>query len=330
MSARTPAAPTRWGFLGAGFVASRAMAPAVHAAEGAVLQVVGAVEVARAEVLGPARAVSDYAAVCRADDVDAVYIALPNDAHLPWVLEALAAGKHVLCEKPLGRTAAEVALMSAAAQESGRLLVEAAWNRWHPRTRRFAELAAALTGPRDVHAWFTFAGVPEDNYRLDPARGGGALLDVGCYGVAAALIALGADQEGTDAVEVQTVERRLGPTGVDLRTVAGLTSSRGTARVTASIDDPEAQGLTVESPGYSIEFVGPAFTTWNAPSALRVVEDGAARVEQFEACDPYQLMVEAVSRRIRGEACWVLPLSASLAVAATLDAITGHPGANPR
>ncbi len=309
----------RWGFLGAGFVASRAMAPAVHAAGGAVLQVVGARDVTRAQGLDPVRSVSDYAEVCHAQDVDAVYLALPNDDHLPWALEALAAGKHVLCEKPLGRSAAEVARMTAAAQQSGLLLVEAAWNRWHPRTQRFAELVASLRGRCEVRARFTFPGVPEGNYRLDTERGGGALLDVGCYGVAAALVALGS------AVDVESVQRQLGPTGVDLRTHAVLSSVLGTAAVTASIDDPEAQGLTVESPGCSIEFVGPAFTTWNTPSELRIVSDGIARVEQFPACDPYQLMIEAVSARIRGEAAWVLPLSTSWAVAATLDAIRRHP-----
>ncbi|HYN75561.1 MAG TPA: Gfo/Idh/MocA family oxidoreductase, partial [Candidatus Limnocylindria bacterium] len=128
--------PVRWGFLGAGFVASQALGPAVHAAEGAVLQVVGSRDVSRARALGPARAETSYQAVCDAQDVDVVYVALPNDDHQRWVCAALKAGKHVLCEKPLGLDAADVATMSAAAAAADRMLVEAAWNRWHPRTRR--------------------------------------------------------------------------------------------------------------------------------------------------------------------------------------------------
>ena len=243
-------------------------------------------------------------------------MSLPNNDHLHWVQVALEAGKHVLCEKPLGMDAAEVAVMRAAADRSDRLLVEAAWNRWHPRTRRLDELVAPITGQREVRAWFTFPGVPADNYRLDPARGGGALLDVGCYTVAAALAALGAG-----AVDVSGVERHLGPTGVDLTTAAVLTHPNGSARITASFERPEAQGLTIEAPGLSVEFGGQAFTTWREPCVLRVVQDGDAREEQFAACDPYQLMVEAVSARIRGEDAWVLPLDTSEAVAATLDAI---------
>jgi len=308
--------PIRWGFLGAGYVASRGMAPAVHAADGAVLQAVGARDATRAAGLEPAGPVGSYAEICARDDVDAVYVSLPNNDHLHWVQVALEAGKHVLCEKPLGMDAAEVAVMRAAADQSGRLLVEAAWNRWHPRTRRLDELVAPITGQREVRAWFTFPGVPADNYRLDPARGGGALLDVGCYAVAASLAALGAG-----AVDVSEVERHLGPTGVDLTTSAILTHPNGSARITASFERPEAQGLIIETPGLTVEFGGQAFTTWREPCTLRVVQDGDVREEQFAACDPYQLMVEAVSARIRGEDAWVLPLDTSEAVAATLDAI---------
>jgi predicted dehydrogenase len=292
------------------------MAPAVHAADGAVLQAVGARDAARAAALEPVGSVGSYPQVCASDEVDAIYVSLPNNDHLHWVQVALDAGKHVLCEKPLGMDAAEVDQMRRAAGRADRLLVEAAWNRWHPRTRRIEELVAPVTGRREVRAWFTFPGVPADNYRLDPARGGGALLDVGCYTVSAALAALGAD-----AVGIVSVERHLGPTGVDLTTRAVLDHANGSATVTASFERPESQGLTIEAPGLSVEFGGQAFTTWREPCVLRVVQDGDAREERFPACDPYQLMVEAVSARIRGEDAWVLPLGTSQAVAATLDAI---------
>ena len=315
--------PIRWGFLGAGFVASKGMAPAVHAAAGAVLQAVGARDAGRAAALEPAASVGSYAEICARDDVDAVYVSLPNNDHLHWVQVALEAGKHVLCEKPLGMGAAEVAIMRSAADRSDRLLVEAAWNRWHPRTQRLDELVAPITGPRQVSAWFTFSGIPADNYRLDPTRGGGALLDVGCYAVAASMAALGAG-----AVDVSGVERHLGPTGVDLTTAAVLTHANGSATITASFERPEAQGLTIEAPGLSVEFGGQAFTTWREPCVLRVVQDGAAREEEFAACDPYQLMVEAVSARIRGEDAWVLPLDTSEAVASTLDVIASTAAAS--
>lgn len=317
----TSADPVRWGFLGAGFIAERALAPAVHAADGSVLQVVGARDVGRAAALDPVRAVGSYAEVCASEDVDVVYIALANDDHLPWVLQALAAGKHVLCEKPLGLDAAQALHMSRAAREAGRLLVEATWYRWHPRTRRFEELMAAVDGAgREVRTRFTFRGVPEGNYRLDPVRGGGALLDVGCYAVSAALLGL-----DTHEVSVTGVQRHLSTTGVDLTTTATLWHEQGRATITASFDLPESQEIVVEMPGLSIEFVGQAFTTWQQPCALRVTRDGVASEEQFPACDPYRLMVQAVAARVQGATdVWVLPMSESAAVAATLDAIAAR------
>ena len=305
----------RWGFLGAGFIASRGVAPVVHEARGAVLQVVAARDVARAAALVPVRTETSYAAVCEADDVDAVYLSLPNDDHLPWVLAALDAGKHVLCEKPLGLDAAEVEEMTAAARRSGTMLVEASWNRWHPRTRRVEELLAPITGEVDVRAWFTFPGVPSDNYRLDPMRGGGALLDVGCYAIAAAVMALG------DDVTVPAAEQHVGPTGVDLTTTATLTSVRGRAEVVGSFEQPESQGWTVTSRDLSLTVPHPAFTSWREESTLHVVEDGVERVETFAACDAYQVMVEAVSGRVRGDDTWVLPLETSAVVARAVDQV---------
>jgi predicted dehydrogenase len=299
------------------------MAPAVHGARGAVLQVVGARDPSRAALLEPVRAVPSYAEVLAADDVDAVYISLPNDAHLAWVQAALAAGKHVLCEKPLGLAADEVVRMRAAADSAGLLLVEAAWNRWHPRTQRVAQLLAEAEGPRTVRTWFTFPGVPGDNYRLRPEHGGGALLDVGCYAVAAALISLGSAGEGP--IEVRDIRRSVGATGVDLTTEATLVHPHGTARIAASFERPESQGWVVDTPQLSVSLEGQAFTTWRAECALQVVQEGVERVEQFPACDPYQLMVEAVSDRIRGQDAWVLPLADSLEVAEVLDRIAAAP-----
>ena len=305
----------RWGFLGAGFIASRGVAPVVHEAESAVLQVVGARDLGRAEALEPVRAVTSYDDVLAADDVDAVYISLPNDAHLPWVTAALEAGKHVLCEKPLALHSDEVAEMTAAAQRNGVHLVEAAWNRWHPRTRRVEEILGGVAGGLDIRAWFTFDGVPADNYRLAPERGGGALLDVGVYATAAALVGLGNDPRVVEA------SHDLGPTGVDLTTTATLASDRGRATVLGSFVQPESQGWTVTAPGFALDVPHPAFTSWREPSTLRTVVDGVEHVEEFAPCDAYLLMVESVSRLVLGEDSWVLPLSTSLSVARVVDGV---------
>jgi D-xylose 1-dehydrogenase (NADP+, D-xylono-1,5-lactone-forming) len=315
----------RWGFLGAGGIATTALAPAIHAASGAALEAVAARDPARGGALGPSgRAYDDYAALLDDDRVEAVYISLPNAAHLPWTLRALAAGKHVLCEKPLGGTAAEVDRMTAAAGAAGRLLVEATWYRWHPRTRRALELLDEVGPARHVRADFCFGNVPAGDFRLDPACGGGALADVGCYAVSAAAAFLRVEGSATGSAAGLAVERadvRLGPTGVDLAAEATLVGGTGRAVARCGIDEIERQGVVVDCDGGTLELVAPPFTSWHDPALLRVVSDGRERVERFDDVDAYRVMVQAVSARIRGDDAWVLPLAESRLVARTLDAI---------
>jgi predicted dehydrogenase len=310
--------PVRWGFLGAGFVATRALAPAVHAAEGAVLHHVAARDRARAAALAPVGAASDdYAAVLADPGVDVVYIALTNEQHLPWTLAALEAGKHVLCEKPIGLNAHEIRRIARAATQSGRLVVEATWYRWHPRAARTAELlaAGAIGRPVSLSVSFCFANVPAGNYRLDPARGGGAWYDVGCYAVSAAHLLLG------DELAVVSAEQRTGPTGVDLETRAVLRTPGGAvADVVASIDAPEHQDITVHGTEGTLTWSAPQLTSWREPATLTLRRpDADPVVERFAAVDAYQLMVEQVSACVSGGGEPVVSPAESLRVATTMD-----------
>lgn len=311
--------PIRWGFLGAGGIARDALAPAVRAAEGSVLHAVGARDVQRAAALEPVAAYGSYDEVLADPDVDAVYIALNNDAHLPWTLRALAAGKPVLCEKPLFLTAPEVREAEAAAVAADRLLVEATWYRWHPRTQRAEELVAAgaVGTVRSVHATFLSSTPPgAENYRMDPAAGGGALYDLGHYSISAALWALG------DDLAVEDVEVRLSDSGVDVDTVARLRGATGTALVEASFDRPAPeQRVVIEGTEGTLELVGDAFSTRDVPLGLRLTVGGEVTEEDFAPVDPYRLMVEAFSARIRGRDAFVVPLEDSYRIAAVIDAI---------
>lgn len=314
---------TRWGLLGAGWIARRAIAPAMHSAHGAVVEVVAARDLARAAALGPRRAaVDDYAAVVDDPDIDAVYVALSNDGHLPWTQRALEAGKAVLCEKPLGRTAEEAHRMRSIADASGALLVEATWNLWHPRTARAAALIAsgALGSVTGVSGSFVFDGVAEGNYRLDPERGGGALLDVGTYPLTGAAWAT----RGRD-VAVTDVEVVTGGRGVDLTTAARLTLGGVPVHARASFIEAGFETLVIEGELGVIEFTGnDAYTSWMRPSTLRVLDRDGERVEHFAPVDPYRIMIEQVSSAARGDAAWLPDPRWSLAVADAMDAIAAH------
>lgn len=312
--------PTRWGLLGAGWISRRAIAPAMHSAHGATLEVVAARDPHRAAALSPRRAaVDDYASVIDDPDVDAIYVALSNDGHLPWTQRALEAGKAVLCEKPLGRNAEEARRMRDVAASTGGLLVEATWNLWHPRTARAAALLAsdAIGAVTAVHGAFVFDGVDEGNYRLDPALGGGALLDVGCYPLTGAAWAVRAR-----GVTVESVDMVSGGLGVDLTTAASLTIGDVPVQVRASFIETAYESLVIEGEHGLIEFTGnDAYTSWLRPSALRVLDRDGERVEHFAPVDPYRLMIESVSAAIRGEGGWLPDPGWSLTVADAMDAI---------
>ena len=307
--------PVRWGFLGAGMIASNALAPAVHAADGAVLHAAAARDRVRAAALGPTTAYDDYAALLADDEVEAVYVALANDQHLPWTLAALAAGKHVLCEKPLGLTAAEVDQMAAAAGDL--LVVEASWYRWHPRVRLAQQRRREVGAVQHVAAGFTFAGQLEGNYRLETGRGGGALYDVGCYAVSACLWAV--DQGMPQDVVARS---ELGPTGVDLDTRAVLRWASGVeAEVHAGISTGAGQWLVVTGDRGELELRDAPYTSWKDDDTELWLSDGTATERvPVPAVDAYRLMVEEVSSVLRGGPGWVLPLEESRQTAAVLDA----------
>ena len=308
---------TRWGFLGAGWVAVRAMTPAVHASASAVLRGVASRDAARAERLGPERIHASYRDLLDDPTIDIVYVSLANHQHLPWVLEALQAGKHVLCEKPLGRNASEVAAMVEASVAADRLLVEAVWSRWHPRFRRLVRLArdGELGALTSIQCAFTFTSDPAGGYRGDPAMGGGALLDVGGYQAHAWVAMSGGAREAT----VTQVMREHGSTGVDLTTRAeALIDGSVAASLLCSFDQAERQSLVVTgSSGTAAMAEGAAFTTWREVSRL----DVAGRIETFPAVDAFEVMVDAVSAASRGEDAWVVPLDDSLRAAQILDRI---------
>jgi predicted dehydrogenase len=306
----------RWGFLGAGWIAATAMARAVHEARGAVLWSAAARDPDRAARLEPHRVVPSYADLLADDEVDAVYISLDNAAHERWTLAALSAGKHVLCEKPLGIDLAQVDRMVAAA--GGRLLVEAAWCRWHPRWRRLEHLArsGALGDITSVDSAFTFTSDVTDTFRGDLA-GGGALLDVGVYqGHAwAAVLGIG------DEADVLEVRRDTAPSGVDLTTRVRAQCGRTRMSAVASFAMPEHQFLTVTGRDAVVRLDrGQPFTSWRVRTKLRIDD----RTEDFAPVDAYRLMVEAVSARASGDEEWVVPLAETRWVARALDTIGGE------
>ena len=306
-----------WGFLGAGFVASRGLAPAVHASRGAHLYAVASRDEERSATLEPERVHATYDDLLADERVDAVYISLSNSQHIEWVTKSLEAGKHVLCEKPLGLNAIETAAMFDVAARNGRLLIEAVWGRWHPRFARIVELVSSgkIGEIEHIETAFTFTSEMTDNYRLSPSMGGGALLDVGCY-QAHAWVAL---TNGASDFSITELARTVGSTGIDLTTDVNVRiNSNITAHAVSSFALPSNQQFIVRgTQGQISTAAGESFTTWNEASSLLINDV----LEEFPVANAFVEMVENVSRLIDGEDGWIVSSADSIRVAQILDTI---------
>lgn len=305
----------RWGLIGAGWIANKAIAPAMHAASGAIVQAVASRDPERSRALNPVTVHESYQALINDPLVDAVYLSLPNHLHCQWSVAALNAGKHVLCEKPLAMNAPEVTLMASAARENNRLIVEAVSPLWHPRMVRMINYVKAGNIGRiiSIDSSFTFPAEIDSNYRNSPAMGGGALFDVGVYQLHAIAALVGDSAQ----IEIQSSDVTLGETGIDLTSKWQMSIDGSiTARGLASFEMPENQSLIVRGEKGSVELIGKeAFTSWHTPSQLRLGD----AVEEFEALDAYQLMIENFGRKVQGLESWVLPLETSLFVHKAMD-----------
>jgi xylose dehydrogenase (NAD/NADP) len=177
----------RWGVLSTANIGRAAVNPAIQASSNGELVAVASRDGARAKAFAEAHGIphahGSYEALLERDDVDAVYVPLPNSLHREWTVRAALAGKHVLCEKPMALSAAECDEMAAAAEETGVKLMEAFMYRFHPRTERLVEMirSGGIGALGAIRSVFTFRLTKPDNIRLDPTLGGGALMDVGCY-----------------------------------------------------------------------------------------------------------------------------------------------------
>jgi predicted dehydrogenase len=188
----------RWGILGAARI-NRRLVPAFKASRRGRLEAVASRDLARATAHaaehGIARAVHGYERLLDDPSIDAVYIPLPNSEHVRWTLAAIDAGKHVLCEKPIALDPADVDRIAVAAAAAKVVVEEGFMYRHEPLTTRVVGLLAdgAVGQIQTITSGFTFNVDSETNIRLDPALGGGALWDVGCYPVTYAQLIAGAE-----------------------------------------------------------------------------------------------------------------------------------------
>ncbi|MGH1492401.1 MAG: Gfo/Idh/MocA family protein [Acidimicrobiales bacterium] len=211
----------RIGILGAAAIAPKALVVPASEIDGVEVVAVAARDPKRAEAFAAEHNIPsiepDYRSLCRADYVDAVYIALPASHHKPWAIEALRVGKDVLCEKPVAMNAVEAAEMVAVADDTGQLLMEAFHWRYHPLADRMKELVDTRLGQvESVSARFAVPIPDKSNIRYQLELGGGALMDLGCYPLQWVRYLLSGEPVITEATATQD------PEGVDVSLTAKM------------------------------------------------------------------------------------------------------------
>lgn len=331
----------RWGILSTAKIARDHIVPAINASTTNEVVAVGSRDGDRANAFadhfGIERRYSSYEALLADDEIDAIYNPLPNHLHASLTLQAAAAGKHVLCEKPITMNGQEAAQLGAdlAALGNGTLVMEAFMYQFHPQWE--AVLAMVNEGRIGelvtVQTWFSYFGDDPANIRNIPQLGGGALMDIGCYAIHSARRIF-----RSEPTKVQG-RVKVHPTfGVDIHASGILdfesSSSGGHATFTVStMSNPDQRVHIVGTEG-RIELTRPYNAMKDQPMVVRVGSSlGATYGEPLETlsfgpADQYQLLVERFSDAIESKMAAPVPFTDAIANMTVIDAMFESAGFN--
>ena len=260
-----------------------------------------------------------YRALLDDPQIDAVYIPLPNDQHVRWSIEAIEAGKHVLCEKPIGLSAAEARQLLEAAERRPRLKVMEAFKyRHHPQWQKTKEWVAdgAIGRLRSIQTFFSFYGDDPADIRNDPAMGGGGMMDIGCYCISMSRWLFAAEPRRVMGIVEYDPRFR-----VDILASAILDFGDGTATFTCSTRASQFQQVLIVGDRGRIELADMPFSTPKDRScAVRLFQGRDLSRYEIPACDQFTIQGDRFAHAILTDT----PLPAPLVDAVrNMEAIDG-------
>ena len=314
----------RWGVLSTAKIGREHVIPAICNAENGVLAAIASRDEAKARVLadrfGAPHAFGSYEALLASDTVDGVYIPLPTSQHVEWAAKAAEAGKHVLVEKPLALSAAEIEPLIEIGKRTGVVISEAFMVTYHPQWLKIRDLIAdgAIGRLRQVQGAFSYFNDDPSNMRNIPELGGGALPDIGVYPTVTTRFATGKEPLSVSA----TVERdpKFGTDiYADIRAkfdgfeLAFYCSTQMALRQEMSFHG-EKGFITVHAPFNAGSYDHARISLHNAG------HDGA-QIFRFPGVDQYRLEVEAFARKVGGEDVPVFTLAQSILNQKFIDAV---------
>lgn len=320
----------RWGILGAAKFARQHMGPALHRGGRGRL---AALATSSPEKAAPFAAMApglevfdDYDALLASDAIDAVYIPLPNHLHIAWTLKAVAAGKHVLVEKPLALSASAFDRVIAARDESGLVVAEAYMVLHHPQWRKARALVeeGAIGQLRFINAVFSYdnSGDP-GNIRNAPETGGGAIPDIGVYTYGTARFLTGEEPEEILSAEIAWEN------GVDTFShVAARFPSAHLSAVT-SMRMHRHQEVTVQGTDGVITLSAPFNPGVFGEARLDLRRGHETTAFRWPEVDQYVAQVEAFNAAVLDGAAFACPLEFSRGTQAMIDAVYARAGRAP-
>jgi predicted dehydrogenase len=204
-----------WGVLSTAKIGVEKVIPAMQQGTCCEVSAIASRDLAKAKAagkkLGIPKAYGSYEALLADQDIDAIYIPLPNNLHVEWAIKALEAGKHVLCEKPIGMNVAEAERLLAASREHRDLkIMEAFMYRLHPQWSKVRQLIAegGIGEWKTIQSFYSYNNRDPANIRNQAESGGGGLMDIGCYCISLSRFLFDAEPRRTTRRDPQTAQRR--------------------------------------------------------------------------------------------------------------------------
>lgn len=313
----------RWGVLSTANIGRTKVIPAIQTSRyGEVVAICSRVPGSArpvADELGIAHAYDSYEELLADPTIDAIYNPLPNHLHVPWSVKALEAGKHVLCEKPLGMDAADLnPLFNAAEQFPHLKVMEAFMYRFHPQWQKARELISngSIGKLRSLHAHFSYNNRDNQNIRNNLAMGGGALLDIGCYGISVARFLFQAEP-------IRVIGHITPYPGheVDCFVSAILEFAEGSATFTASTKIEPQQHVEASGEAGSLLIPLPFSPIADTPTKIMLKREQVYQDIPLPESDQYREMADAFALSVLEDTPVPTPLGDALANMKVIDAI---------
>jgi predicted dehydrogenase len=319
--------PVSWGVLGVAKIANEKVIPPLTSSPYIKIAAIASRDGKRAEaaarVHGIARSYGDYQALLADPEIEAVYIPLPNHLHVEWAVKAAAAGKHVLCEKPLALTAADVATLAKAAQANSVQIMEGYMVLSHPLWQKAREIVRSgrIGTVQALHMSFASPNFDPANIRNRADAGGGSLTDKGCYAVALARFLF--DAEPDRVIAAMDIDPNF---HVDRLTTALMAFPNAQASFSCTSQLSAYQHLVIIGGKGRIEMEIPVNLPDDVPTRLRLVTgslpaDLVTEVIESPPCNQYRLMFEQFSEVIRGKGTPSVSLDFSAGNARAIEAL---------